>query len=122
MGLTSWKASPAGKIMKTDITIAKNYLSEQEIKTLNLMVNAYLDIAELQAMSQEPMTMQDRKERLDEFLQLNRKNILEWAGTITAALAKEKAEKEFSIFSPVQDMEYMSDFDAFVQELKKIKK
>jgi len=77
MGLTSWKASPAGKIMKTDITIAKNYLSEQEIKTLNLMVNAYLDIAELQAMSQEPMTMQDRKERLDEFLQLNRKNILE---------------------------------------------
>jgi len=119
MWLTSWKTSPDGKIIKTDVSIAKNYLTEEEIKKLNILVNAYLDLAEVFAMDQIPMTMKDRKERLDEFLKLSRKDILEWAGKITAQLAKEKAEEEYQTFRPLQDQNYLSDFDNFAQEVKK---
>ncbi|MDP2104117.1 MAG: RhuM family protein, partial [Candidatus Gracilibacteria bacterium] len=122
MGLTSWKVSPKGKIIKTDITTAKNYLTEDEIKKLNILVNAYLDLAEVFAMDQSLMTMQDWKERLDEFLKLSRKDILVGAGNITAQLAKEKAEKEYEKFRPLQDQRYINDFDEFVQKVKEKKK
>lgn len=122
MWLTAWKVSPKWKIIKTDIGIAKNYLTEDEIKKLNVLVNAYLDLAEVFAMDGNPMTMKDWKERLDEFLKLSRKDILVGAGKITAQLAKEKAEKEYEKFRPIQDQGYLNDFDEFVQEVKEKKK
>lgn len=122
MWLTSWKVSPKWKIIKTDIGVAKNYLTEDEIKKLNVLVNAYLDLAEVFAMDGNPMTMKDWKERLDEFLKLSRKDILVGAGKITAQLAKEKAEKEYEKFRPIQDQWYLNDFDEFVQEVKEKKK
>ena len=121
MWLTNWKTSPKWKIMKSDVIIAKNYLNEKEIKTLNLLVNAYLDIAEMQAMDEEIMTMLDWKERIDEFLKWARKNILDNAWKITAKIAKEKAEKEYDKFKPKQDLLYRNDFDILVQEVKQQK-
>ncbi len=121
MWLSTRKYAPQWKIIKSDVTIAKNYLTEPEIQKLNLLVSAYLDIAEIQTMNRELMTMKDRKERLDEFLKLGRQEILEWAGKITAELAKEKAEKEYETFRPRQDALYMSDFDDFVKRIEKKK-
>ncbi|NDK08099.1 cell filamentation protein Fic [Candidatus Gracilibacteria bacterium] len=121
MGLTNWKDSPKGKIMKSDVSIAKNYLDEKEIKSLNLLVNAYLDIAEMQAMEGQIMIMQDWKERIDDFLKGARKNILENAGKITHKLAKEKAEKEYDKFKPKQDLLYKNDFDLLLEEVKQKK-
>ncbi len=121
MWLTSWKDSPKWKIMKSDVSIAKNYLDEKEIKSLNLLVNAYLDIAEMQAMEWQIMTMQDWKERIDDFLKWARKNILNDAGKITAKLAKEKAEKEYDKFKPKQDLLYKNDFDLLLEEVKQKK-
>jgi len=121
MWLTNWKTSPNWKIMKSDVSIAKNYLNEKEIKTLNLLVNAYLDIAEMQAMDEEIMTMVNWKERIDEFLKWARKNILQDAWKITAKLAKEKAEKEYDKFKPKQDLLYKSDFDILIQEVEQQK-
>ena len=97
-------------------------MTEDEIKKLNILVNAYLDLAEVFAMDQSLMTMQDWKERLDEFLKLSRKDILVGAGNITAQLAKEKAEKEYEKFRPLQDQRYINDFDEFVQKVKEKKK
>lgn len=119
MWLTSWKTSPKWKIVKSDVVIAKNYLTEIELKKLNMLVNAYLDIAEFQAMSWELMTMKDWKERFDEFLKLNRQKILENAWKITSRLAEEKAIKEYEKFKPIQDQKYLSDFDDFVENIKK---
>ncbi len=118
MWLTNWKDSPKWKIMKSDVSIAKNYLDEKEIKSLNLLVNAYLDIAEMQAMDEQIMTMKDWIERIDDFLKWVRKNILHDAGKITAKLAKEKAEKEYNTFKPKQDLLYKNDFDLLVEEVK----
>lgn len=119
MWLTNWKASPHGKIIKSDVVIAKNYLNEKELKTLNLLVNAYLDIAEMYAMEWQIMTMQDWKERIDDFLKWSRKDILENAWKITMKLAKEKAEKEYDKFKPKQDLLYKNDFDKLVEKVKK---
>ncbi len=117
MGLTSWKNSPNGKIRKTDVTIAKNYLSEKELKPLNRFVTMYLDYAEHQAEKGIAMTMKDWVEKLDAFLQFNQEDILKDAGRVTAEIAKTFAESEYEKYKPVQDKNFISDFD---KEIKKI--
>lgn len=117
MGLTSWKNAPEGKILKTDVSVAKNYLNEKEIRDLNRMVTMYLDFAELQAERQVPMKMADWVARLDAFLQFNDYKVLKDAGRISASIAKQLAEKEYSKFRVVQDKEFESDFD---KEVKRI--
>ena len=119
--LTSWRDFPKWKIMKSDVSIAKNYLDEKELKSLNLLVNAYLDIAEMQAMEWQIMTMQDWKERIDDFLKWARKNILNDAWKITAKSARQKAEKEYDKFKPKQDVLYKNDFDLLLEEVKQKK-
>lgn len=113
MGMTTWKNAPEGKVLKTDVSIAKNYLNEKELKDLNRIVNMYLDFAELQAERQNPMKMADWVNRLDAFLQFNDYKVLKDAGSI----AKQLAEKEYSKFREVQDKEFESDFD---KEVKRI--
>jgi Virulence protein len=117
MGLTTWKNAPEGKVLKTDVSIAKNYLNEKELKDLNRIVNMYLDFAELQAERQNPMKMADWVNRLDAFLQFNDYKVLKDAGRISASIAKQLAEKEYSKFREVQDKEFESDFD---KEVKRI--
>jgi hypothetical protein len=117
MGLTTWKNAPEGKVLKTDVSIAKNYLNEKELKDLNRIVNMYLDFAELQAERQNPMKMADWVNRLDAFLQFNDYKVLKDAGRISASIAKQLAEKEYSKFREVQDKEFVSDFD---KEVKRI--
>jgi len=119
MGLTSWKNAPQGKILKSDVTIAKNYLTEDEIKALNRLVSMFLDLAELQAERKVVMRMQDWAERLNKFLEFNEYEILEGAGKISARLSKEIAGQEFEKFRIKQDREYISDFDKTVKTLKK---
>ena len=119
MGLTIWKNAPQGKILKTDVSVAKNYLSEKELKDLNRIVTMYLDFAELQAERQNPMKMVDWVARLDAFLQFNDYNVLKDAGKISASIAKQLAEKEYNKFRIVQDKSFESDFD---QEMKRITK
>lgn len=119
MGLTTWKNAPKGKILKSDVTIAKNYLNEKELKNLNRIVTMYLDFAELQAERQIPMKMQDWAERLDAFLQFNQYDVLNNPGKVSAAVAREIAEKEYENFRVIQDKNYISDFD---EEIKKLKK
>lgn len=111
MGLTSWKNSPKGKILKSDVSVAKNYLAEKELKELNLAVNMYLDYAELQASKQIPMKMRDWVEKLNAFLIFNEYEILNNPGKIPAAVAKKLAEKEYDKFRVKQDKDYISDFD-----------
>lgn len=115
MGLTSWEGSPHGKIHKYDVSIAKNYLSEEELQAMSRLVNAYLDLAELQANRRMPMTMQDWAEQLDSLLKLTRNDILTDAGKISAELAKQHAETEFEKYRIVQDRLFESDFDRFLK-------
>lgn len=119
MGLKSWKQAPNGKIIKSDVVIAKNYLDEQEIKSLNRIVVMYLDYAEDQAEKAIPMTMKDWATKLNAFLTFNEKDILQNAGKITAEIAKEFAVSEFEKYRPIQDRLFESDFD---RELKKMLK
>lgn len=119
MGLTTWKQSPSGKIMKSDISIAKNYLSEEEIKSLDRVVTMYLDYAELQAERQLPMKMKNWVEKLDAFLQFNDYEVLKDAGNVSATVAKKLAEEEYKKFAPMQDENYVSDFDKEVKKLRK---
>lgn len=119
MGLTSWKNSPDGKILKSDTSIAKNYLFEKEIKELNRLVELYLNFAELQAERNIPTKMKEWVEILDEFLKINRYELLNNSGTISHTQAITKAEKEYKKFRVVQDQKFISDFD---NELKKLKK
>lgn len=114
MGLTSWKNSPDGKILKTDVSIAKNYLNKDEMESLGRIVNAYLDLAEERAKRKIPMTMQDWSKRLDLFLEYDDRAILKDAGKITAQIAKEKAESEFEKYRIVQDRLFESDFDKLI--------
>ena len=116
MGLTSWKNSPDGKIRKSDVSIAKNYLSEKEIKPLNRIVTMYLDYAEDQAEQGIVMTMKDWAEKLNAFLQFNQKNILQDAGKVTTAIAKSFAEKEYDRYKPIQDNLFESDFDKMIKK------
>lgn len=116
MGLTTWKNAPDGRVQKSDTIIAKNYLSDKEVTSLNRLSNAFLDVAEDRADRQLVMTMADWKKELERFLGYYRYDILENAGTVSAEEAKEKAYAEYDKFRIVQDREYLSDFD---QEIKK---
>lgn len=116
MGLTTWKNAPDGRVQKSDTIIAKNYLSDAEVTSLNRLSNAFLDVAEDRADRQLVMTMADWKKELESFLEYYRYDILENTGTISAEEAKEKAYAEYDKFRIVQDREYLSDFD---QEIKK---
>ncbi|MEA4887727.1 MAG: virulence RhuM family protein [Bacteroides graminisolvens] len=117
MGLTSWEKSPNGKIIKTDVTIAKNYLTETELESLGRIVNGYLDFAEEYAKRHVPLTMSDWAKHLDLILQANGSDLLQNAGKITAALARQHAENEFEKYRPIQDRLFESDFD---KEIKRI--
>ena len=114
MGLTSWKEAPLGKIMKSDVSIAKNYLTEDELYSLERIVSAYLDLAEDRALRHIPMTMEDWAKRLDIFLMADDREILTNAGTITAEIAKAHAESEFERYRIIQDRLYESDYDRFL--------
>jgi Virulence protein len=118
MGLTSWKNAPDGKIVKTDVSIAKNYLSHDEMTELNEIVSMYLDYAARQARRHIPMTMADWADKLDAFLQFNDAEILQDKGKVTAAIAKAFAESEFEKYRVIQDQIYQSDFDRMIEELE----
>lgn len=118
MGLTNWKNSPDGKILKSDVSIAKNYLQEEELDALNRMVVMYLDYAENQAKRNIPMKMTDWIEKLDAFLVFNDYEVLKNAGKITHNIAKKIAEDAYKIFRVQQDLNFNSDFDKFLKELK----
>jgi len=118
MGLTTWKNSPKGKILKSDVSVAKNYLNKKEIDELNRIVTMYLDYAENQAARQIPMKMKDWVEKLDAFLQFNDYSVLKNAGSISAEIAKKLATKQFEKYRIKQDSEFESDFD---KEIKRIK-
>ena len=119
MGLTTWEKSPLGKIVKTDVSVAKNYLTEAEIESLGRIVNAYLDLAEDRAKRHIPMTMEDWALRLDRFLEADDRELLKDSGKISAQVAKEHAESEFEKYRIIQDRLFESDFD---REIKKIAK
>jgi len=118
MGLTSWEKSPAGKILKSDVTIAKNYLTESELASLGRIVNGYLDFAEEYAKRHIPLTMADWAKHLDLILQANGNDLLKNTGKITAAIAKQHAENEFEKYRPIQDRLFESDFDRVLKMLE----
>lgn len=122
MGLTSWKDAPHGKIQKFDVSVAKNYLTENEMAQLQRLVSAYLDIAEDMALRQIPMTMQDWETRLNRFIAATDREILQDAGKVTAEIAREHAESEFEKYRIVQDRLFQSDFDRMLVEAEKNKK
>ena len=113
MGLTTWAKAPNGKIIKSDVSIAKNYLKENELQALGRLVNAYLDMAKDMAERHIPMTMEDWAKRIDKFLDATDREILQDAGRITAEYAKEYAESEFEKYRVIQDRLFRSDFDKF---------
>ncbi|MCI5600391.1 MAG: virulence RhuM family protein [Hallerella sp.] len=116
MGLTNWEGAPQGKIHKYDVVVAKNYLTDEELKQLERIVSAYLDMAEMQAERHIPMTMQDWETRLNGFLTLWDRDVLKDNGKISAEIAKLHALTEFEKFRVVQDKIYQSDFDKFLKE------
>lgn len=122
MGLTTWKNAPKGKVLKTDVSVAKNYLSEKELKDLNRIVTMYLDFAELQAERQNPMKMNDWVGKLDGFLQFNDYKVLKDAGRISASIAKKLAEQEYQKFRIEQDKSFESDFDKEIKRITQKKK
>lgn len=122
MGLTSWKESPNGKILKSDITVAKNYLSETELKNLNNVVNIFLDIAEDNAERNIPMYMKDWKQEVDIVLKMRHYDILEGKGRISRKEADEKAENEYEKYKVIQDKKFLSDFDILLLEAENINK
>ena len=122
MGLTNWEASPNGKIIKSDVVIAKNYLTEEELYSLRRIVSAYLDLAESRAIRHLPMTMEDWANKLDEFLKLTDREILQDAGKISHKIACDKAITEFEKYRIIQDKLYESDFDKYLIELEKVER
>lgn len=116
MGLYSWKNAPDGKIVKADVSVAKNYLDKDEMSELNEIVTMYLDYASRQARRHIPMTMNDWKTKLDAFLEFNDAEILQNKGKVTAAIAKQFAESEFEKYRVIQDSLYQSDFDKLISE------
>lgn len=118
MGLTTWQDAPNGKIKKSDVTVAKNYLSEKELGQLNRMVSAYLDFAENMANRHIPLTMADWEKRLNGFIEMFEYGLLQDAGKVTAEIAKLHAETEFEKYRIVQDRLYKSDYDLFLEELE----
>lgn len=119
MGLTTWKDAPNRKIKKSDVTIAKNYLSEFELSQLNRMVTAYLDFAENMALRKIPLTMADWEKRLNGFIQMFEYGLLQDAGKVSAEIAKLHAETEFEKYRIVQDRLYKSDYDLYLEELER---
>lgn len=119
MGLTSWGNSPDGKILKSDVSVAKNYLKRDELESLGRIASAYLDLSEDRARRKIPMTMEDWAKRLDKFLAFDKREILENAGAISAEIAKDHAESEFEKYRVVQDRLFESDFDKEVRELER---
>jgi hypothetical protein len=120
MGLTTWKHAPDGKILKSDVSVAKNYLSEAHVKELNRIVSAYLDLAENRAQRGILMKMQDWATFLNSFLELSSYPILADSGKVSALEAKLKAEGEYEVYRQRQDAEYVSDFDRVIAEAKQL--
>lgn len=118
MGLTTWADAPDGKIKKSDVTVAKNYLSQDEMKQLNRMVTAYLDFAENMTLRHIPLTMQDWEKRLNGFIEMFDYGILQDADKVSAEIAKLHAETEFEKYRVIQDRLFMSDFDKYMLELE----
>ena len=118
MGLTTWADAPEGKVKKSDVTVAKNYLSQDEMKQLNRMVTAYLDFAENMTLRHIPLTMQDWEKRLNSFIEMFDYGILQDAGKVSAEIAKLHAETEFEKYRVIQDRLFMSDFDKYMLELE----
>lgn len=118
MGLTTWQDAPDGKIRKSDVTVAKNYLTAFELGQLNRMVTAYLDFAENMAQRKIPLTMQDWEERLNRFIEMFEYGMLQDAGKVSAEIARIHAETEFEKYRIIQDQQFLSDYDRFVQELE----
>ena len=119
MGLTTWRNAPKGKILKPDVVVAKNYLTEKELKALDRFVTMYLDYAEDQAERGVPMTMADWAKKLEAFLQFNERDLLDHPGKVTAEIAKVFAESEFEKYRIVQDRLFESDFDLMLKQLPK---
>lgn len=119
MGLTTWRNAPKGKILKPDVVVAKNYLTEKELRSLDRFVTMYLDYAEDQAERSIPMTMADWAGKLDAFLQFNQRDLLDHPGKVTAEIAKAFAESEFEKYRIVQDRLFESDFDRVLKQLPK---
>ena len=117
MGLTSWERAPDGKIIKTDVSIAKNYLAKNELESLGRIVNAWLDLAEARALRKIPMTMEDWAKRLDSFLDFTELDILQGSGKVSMEAAKQHAESEFEKYRIVQDRLFESDFDKSIKAL-----
>ena len=115
MGLTTWEKAPQGKIVKSDVSVAKNYLTEQEMQELEFIVSGYLDLAEGMARRKVPMTMTDWAEQLDMVLKASKYEILDNLGKITAEIAKAHAENEFEKYRAIQDKLFKSDFDLFLE-------
>ena len=118
MGLTSWANNPDGKILKSDVSVAKNYLARDELESLARIVNAYLDLAEDRARRKIPMTMEDWARRLDLFLEFSEREILQDKGKITTEIAKAHAESEFEKYRIVQDRLFESDFDRIINQIE----
>jgi hypothetical protein len=118
MGLTTWSDAPDGKIKKSDVIIAKNYLSGEEMSQLNRMVSAYLDYAEDMAARHIPLTMADWESRLNRFIEMFEYGLLRDAGKVTAEIAKLHAESEFEKYRVIQDRLFMSDYDKYLLELE----
>jgi len=118
MGLKSWEHAPDGKILKTDVVVAKNYLNKEELEGLGLIVNTYLDLAESRAKRNIPMSMEDWAKRLDLFLEFDEREVLTNAGKISAKIAKEFALSEFEKYRVVQDRLYKNDFDKLMEQSK----
>lgn len=117
MGLTSWERAPDGKVLKTDVSVAKNYLTKEELQALGRIVSAYLDLAEERAARKIPMTMEDWAKRLDLFLEFTDRGILQNSGQVSAELAKAHAESEFEKYRIVQDRLFESDFDRILKHI-----
>jgi hypothetical protein len=119
MGLTTWKNSPQGKILKSDVTIAKNYLNQEDVSKLNRLVNMFIDFAELRALNQQIMTMKDWLKQIEKFLNFTDQQILRHAGQISHSMALAKAEEEYEKYRVQRDKEYLSDFDRELAKLAK---
>lgn len=117
MGLNTWEKAPEGKILKADVSIAKNYLSKEELESLGRIVNAYLELAEERALRKIPMTMEDWAKRLDGFLEYTERGILQGSGNVSAEMAKSHAESEFEKYRIVQDHLFESDFDKILNQI-----
>lgn len=118
MGLTTWHDAPNGKIKKSDVSVAKNYLTHEELTSMQLIVSAYLDLAESRTRRHIPMTMEDWEKRIDIYLKADDLEVLQNAGKITAEIAKAKAETEFEKYRVIQDRLFVSDYDKYLLELE----